>query len=517
MTTVTVEPATRTVRKNIAALGIGQMFTWSMTLAWTLVVPALLGPPGMGLIVTGMAVANILQIALGAGTALYVTREIVIAPDRAARIVASASIARMMLVPVFAAATVAWALAAGYSPRQDLVLYLCAGATAVMLIGEPLMSYFQATERMQYMAIGDAINKASQGLVGIILVLLGYGALGFAGCWLATAALVVVLSVRWARRYTRIQFRTTWHDLREIARGSRTYWAGGLFFTIYAWIDTAMLSLMTNSTVVAWYGVPMRLWGTFLVIPTIFSRAWLPRLVLAHQGSRAELDRIARAPIELVFALSLPVATLIAVGASPLVHLVYGASYAHAVPVLVILGLNLVPMYLNIMLAQICVAAGRQGTWNWVMFGATVFNPIVNAILIPITQHRYGNGAIGAAIALALTEVVIGCAGVAIVGRGIVGLSTARRVARMGLACGGMWLVVHLLRATGPYISFLVGCYALVALAVLLGAITPGERRQLWSAAKRVAGRVSKRSKGDADDGPDLPSGLPLLPPDRGD
>jgi O-antigen/teichoic acid export membrane protein len=484
----------RSVRRNVAALGAGQMFTWVMTLAWTLVVPRLLGAGGMGLIVTGMSVAAILQIALGAGTALYVTREVVLDPDRAARIVASASIARLLLVPVFTVAMVAWAHFAGYSHREDLVLYLCGGATAVTLLGEPLLSYFQATERMHYMAIGNAINKASQGLIGIVLVVLGFGAIGFGACWVVTAVVVVVLSVRWARRYMDLRWRTTWGDLKAIARGSAAYWTGGVFFTIYAWIDTAMLSIMTNPTVVGWYGVPMRLWGTFLVIPSIFSTAWLPKLVKAAERSRSELESVARAPIELVFALSLPVAALIAVGASPGVHLVYGPSYAHAVPVLIILGLNLVPMYLNIMLAQICVAAGRQSTWNWMMIGATIFNPAINAFLIPYTQHHLGNGAVGAAIALALTELLVACAGVLVVGRGVIGLSTIDRIVRMALACGGMWLVVVLLRGTGPYVSLVAGCATLVGLAILLRAVKADERSQLRQfaagAVRRFTGRL---------------------------
>jgi O-antigen/teichoic acid export membrane protein len=488
--TVAVEGA-RSIRRNAAALGAGQMFTWGMTLAWTVVVPRLLGAGGMGMIITGISVVTMLQIAMGGGTALYVTREIVVSPERAARIVASASLLRLILVPLFGLAIVLWAHFADYGPRQDEILYLCGGATAVMLVGEPLLSYFQATERMQYMAIGDGINKASQGLAGIVLVLLGFGAIGFAACWVATAVVVVWLSIRWARRYLQLRLRTTREDLKDIVRGSGAYWTGGLFFTIYAWIDTAMLSLMTNATVVGWYGVPMRLWGTFLIIPSIVSRVFLPRLVKANEQSRGDLKRVARGPIGLVFVLSLPVATAIAVGAAPFVRVVYGAQYAHAVPVLIILGLNLIPMYLNMMLGSVCIAADRQGTWNWVYVGATVFNPALNAVLIPLTQHRLGNGAIGAAIALAVTETLIACAGFAIVGPDVVSLATIRRVGRMALACGGMLLVVDLLGGTGPVVSLLAGGLALCVLALVLGAITREEQRQARGFAQRLGTRVA--------------------------
>lgn len=495
--------ASRTMRRNAAALGAGQVFTWTTTLAWTLIVPRLLGPDGMGMIVTGLSVAAMLQIVMGAGTALYVTREIVVSHERASRIVASATIARLMLLPVFAIAIVLWAHFAGYGARQNTVLYLCGIATAIILLGEPIGAYFLATERMHYTAVFEAINKASQGIAGIALALLGFGALGFGASWVITAVFVVVLGLRWVRRYLHIEWRTTRHDVAEIARGSAKYWTGGLFFTIYAWIDTAMLSLMTNPTVVAWYGVPMRLWGTFLIIPSLASSVFLPKLVAANERSRGELERVARGPIELAFVLSLPIATAIAVAAGPGMRLIYGASFAQAAPVLVILGLNLIPMYLNVMLGFVCIAANKVGTWNWLLAGATVFNPAVNAILIPYTQHRYGNGAIGAAIALALTEALIACGGVAIVGRRIIGLSTLRRFGRMAVASGGSWLVVELLSGLGPVVSLAAGFVALVALVILCGAITREERRWIRSFAEQSARRVtaslaglSSRSRG---------------------
>ena len=265
--------------KNLAALGAGQLFTWTMTLAWTLVVPRRLGPEDMGLITTGMAVAGILQIALGAGTGIYVARELVVAPDRSARVVVSAIVVRLLLTPWFMAAIVLWAALAHYSADGKLVLYLSGGATVLFLLAEPVQSYFQAIERMHYKALGDSINKAAQGLVGIVLTLLGFGALGFAGCWLVMSGVVLVLSVRWAQRHVRLECRTTVRDIRQIVRGSLVYWTNGLFFMIYLWIDTAMLSLMTNPTVVGWYGVPTKLFQTMLFVPTMITTAWLPRLV----------------------------------------------------------------------------------------------------------------------------------------------------------------------------------------------------------------------------------------------
>jgi hypothetical protein len=125
------------------------------------------------------------------------------------------------------------------------------------------------------------------------------------------------------------------------------------------------------------------------------------------------------------------------------------------------------------------------------MVGATLFNPAVNAVLIPLTQREYGNGGIGAAIALLLTETLVASASMVIFGRGIVGLSTLERVVRMGVACGGMWLTVHLLRGTGSVISLAAGCCALVVLAIVVKAVTPEEQRQIRGFAEKFASKAT--------------------------
>jgi O-antigen/teichoic acid export membrane protein len=139
------------------------MFTWMTTLAWTLVVPRLLGPGELGMIVTGMAVAGILQIVLGAGTAVYVTREIVVAPARSARLLGSAMAPRLLLTPLYIVAVVVWAQLARYSAEGNLVLYLSGGATVLYRLAEPVQSYFQAIERMQPMYRRPPVYDACRG------------------------------------------------------------------------------------------------------------------------------------------------------------------------------------------------------------------------------------------------------------------------------------------------------------------------------------------------------------------
>jgi O-antigen/teichoic acid export membrane protein len=476
--------------RNLVALGSSQLVTWSMSLVWTLVVPRALGPAGMGVIVAAWAVTGILGIVLGLGLRNYLVREIVVDHTEAPRLLGTAIVLRLVLAPLYLAAAFAYGRLAGWDHEATIVLYLAAFATIFVQVAEPLQAGFQAIERMEYLAYGDVINKSAQGLVGAVIALLGFQAAGIMGCWTAMAGTVLVLDVIWIRRYLRIDLRTSTRRLIDMVKQSAAYWAFGVFFMAYLWIDAVLLSLLTTPEVVGWYGVPMKLFQTLMFLPVVVSTAWLPRLVRAFQESPAELRREARAPLELMLVVSLPICAATAIAAGPLIHVLYGAAYANAVPVLVVLGLCIPPMYVNIVINQMLVAAKRQVVWTWVMAGATVVNPLFNLALIPATQHRYGNGAIGAAFSLFLTEVLIVSVGFVVLGRGVIDRQVGTRFALTAVAAGVMCAVAYAARPLGPVLSLLLGGLAFVLLALRLRLVRPDEAALLRAGAARVFDRV---------------------------
>jgi O-antigen/teichoic acid export membrane protein len=482
------------IGRNLVALAGGQLVTWTMTLGWTLVVPRLLGPAEIGLIITAWSVTGMLAILLGFGTKNYLVRAIVVDRGGAPALVGTGTVLRLLLSPLFLAVVVFWAHFAHYGHEGNLVLYLAAGATVLTLLAEPMQAAFQALERMKYLAYSDVINKSAQGLLGIVLAVAGAGAVGFAGCWMVMSGVVLVLDALWLRPHVRLKLRTDARRLFCMAKESVAYWAFGMFFMIYLWIDTAMLSLMTNPTVVGWYGVPTKLFQTMMFLPVMLSTAWLPRLVNVFEQSPKNLQRAARAPIELAFMLGIPIAAGMCIVAGPMIHLVYGRAYDQAVPVMMILGLCIPPMYLNIMLSQVLIAAKRQVRWTWVMAGATVVNPAINAVLIPLAQARFHNGAIGAAVALLLTELLIVTVGFAMVGRGVIDRRSARRMARTATACAATCGISFLLRPYGTVASLVTAALVFVMLAWALRLVTPAEAELIRERLARI--------------GPRLPAGL---------
>jgi len=494
-TAPSAEPAKGTTRvaKNLGALAGGQLVTWSMTLVWTLVVPRALGPAGLGIVVSAQSVAGVLGIVLGFGTRSYLVREIVIEPRESSKLVGTAVILRLTLAPVVALAAVLWAKIAHDGHDATIVLYLVTTMTILTLLAEPAQAAFQALERMKYLAYADVINKSCQSLIGIVLVILGFRAVAIAGNMAAVAGVVLLLNLIWIRRFVRIDVRTTLRRTGVMAKQSLAYWAFGLFGFFYLWIDTIMLSLMTDPTVVGWYGATTQIFQTLMFLPVLVSTAWLPRLVAAFTHGRDHVLKAARAPIDFILVISVPVAAGIAMIAPAAIHAVYGPKFGHAVPVMVVLAFCIPPIYLNIVLAQVLLAEKRQAVWTAVMAAAAVVNPLMNLFLIPLTQGRYHNGAIGAAISLVLTELLMDIAGLVIVGHHVLDRRAFRRCASAVVASAGMWGVFYAASPAGTAPSLVAGMTALIGLALALRIATEDEMALIRTGIARLRGRLVPR------------------------
>jgi O-antigen/teichoic acid export membrane protein len=277
----------------------------------------------------------------------------------------------------------------------------------------------------------------------------------------------------------------------RLLRESAPYWTMGLFLTFYVWIDSAMLALMAPSAVVGWYGVATRLFGTMLFVATIVSTAWLPRLVRSHQqGDDTQMCTVARRPFDQLLVLSFPIGCGAAVVAGPLMRGLFGGEFEGAVPVMTLLALCVVPLYINVMANQVLIASGRQMVWTWVMLAASVVNPLLNLALINVFQARSGNGAIGAALSLLVTEIGIAGFSALVILRGVVTGHGLGRALRSLIAALAMTALVWFAAPIGLIGQVAAGVAVFAALAMLLRIPTLEERSQARALAARVRQRM---------------------------
>jgi hypothetical protein len=146
-------------------------------------------------------------------------------------------------------------------------------------------------------------------------------------------------------------------------------------------------------------------------------------------------------------------------------------------------------MYANIIFGTVLVAMRRQARLTFLMVCAALVNPALNFFVIRLAERRYQNGAIGAAICLLLTELLVVAGEMVFIGRRLLSFSSLLRVMRSAVASGGMWAVGYIAHPLGWYVYLPLAGAAFVLLAWLLHVAGPLEKDALRAGLAKLGER----------------------------
>ncbi len=488
------------ILRNIIALLLGQVTTTLLSLVVIVYIPRRIGPAGMG----DLAIAGILPsvlatiLALGMGTLLVrdIARDHQKAPDL---IGAALGIRILMALPaLLIIAVVAWI--ANYSPQVHILIAISSVGMVVGMLASPIQNGFQAFEYMKYNSLTTVISEIIIVLTSIAVVTAGGGVVLLSLVDLGAGIVVLFLSAWWWRSIAPVRLNFNPKLIRYLLIGGLPFWATGLFLTIHLYVDSFMLSVMTNDAVVGWYGVPTKLFGFLLFIPSILGTALFPALARTYKHAPREMVKLARRSFNLITCFSLPIAVGGMLLAKQIIFTLYGYSFGPSIPALIVLSAMVVPTYLNILVNQLLVATERQLAWTKVMAGACIFNPLLNFFLISFYQRFHQNGAFGAAWALFLTEGVMAVIGIVLLPRGILGWSNIISMGKSTAAAGLMALGVWYTRDYFLAVPIVTGGVIYSAAVVLLGVLPREEYKVLQTIGTRLLRKVGiQRSLSQAD------------------
>lgn len=493
---------TRVIIRNTAFLFVGQIITWALTTIFTVIVPRHVGSIEWGALTSATALTMLASTIFGLGISTVMIRDMARDISKAPSMIGTAVIARVILslpcLLLIGAVVQAGASSGHYSQLTQEVIYILTIGMLFQLLTSPFQAGFQAAERMSYNSLTDVISKGIVAFLSVGFVLAHRDIVSVVVVSAVASFVVLLLNLYWWRRIGKVNYHFDWKMMRYLVVGGLPFFATGIFLTIYLYIDSAMLSFMTPLQVVGWYGAPTKLFSTLLFLPVIFSTALFPALTRAFKTNPNDMVKLAQRSFNLLTALSLPVAIGGMLLSGVIIHLLYGQAFAPSTPIMIILSATLVPTYLNILINQFLVATDRQIAWTKVMAGACVLNPLINFFLIGYFQRTTGNGGTGAAIALLSTEVLMVIAGIALLPRGVLGMTSVVTMVKSGMAAGIMALVVYYTRASFILVPIVCGTVVYVVSALLLKALPREDLKMLavfWSkaAAKLGTHRMTQR------------------------
>lgn len=478
--------------KNIRSLLIGQVATWCITLVWVISLPRYLGDVDMGRYAIALAVWAIMSGFINTGTATYLTKEISKSPERAAELIGTALIQRYIIFALCCILVALYAYLMQYSSDVVILLVLVALSMPALHTTVTFNAVFQGLEVMEHISRMDVFMKGMMLVISLALMLMNLGIKEIAAASVVVGIATAVIQWIILRRY--IPIRMTWNTTvsHDMLQQSMPYFVSSLALTAYSEIDKLIMPILVNERAVGWYTVAVTFSGTLIFIPNILATAIFPALSrgAAEEGDSAAL--ILRRSLDLSLITGIPIGLGLAVVASPLVDLMYGSKFPQSGPVLSVLSIALIFTYISTVLGRFLVAYNRTNFWTIALIIGIVLAFPLNFLLIPWTDAAFGNGAIGCALRLAITEMLMAIFALAMVPRGILtreNLSTAVRTTIAGLVM--MLAAYACLPVKGFFVAVpvLVGVVTYVVMILVLRVLSPQDLSMIQDAIRMTIAR----------------------------
>jgi O-antigen/teichoic acid export membrane protein len=276
--------------------------------------------------------------------------------------------------------------------------------------------------------------------------------------------------------------------LGAVAAGGVSYFVADAALIVYQQVDTVVMSALVDDEQLGWYAAADQLFASLLFVPTILMMTLFPVFGRLHDEEPERLRAVVSRAITSLLLFSVPIGFgTIAVG-PPVARLIFGSEFAGAGEVLAVLGVVIIITSETILIGRYAIAIGQQRFWNVLMVLAVVATIPLDLVLVPWTDERYGNGAIGGALAYIVTETAMFVVGAIKFARGALVPATGIRALRILAAGGVMLAAVWPLRDAFLLLPITAGAASYAVAVFVFRALGPEER----AFASRITGRLRR-------------------------
>ena len=228
-----------------------------------------------------------------------------------------------------------------------------------------------------------------------------------------------------------------WPIFKQLFVSGAPFMLLSMAMTLQPNVDAIFLSKLAPAEVMGWYAVTRRLVGALLLPATALIGALYPTLCRLSTTDRDAFNRTSNGALRSVALVVAPVALGCAFFPQVGVALFSRQMFRPAEANLRVMAAFIPLVYLSMPLGTTIMAAGRQRAWSVVQCLAVGVSVVLDPLLVPVFQHRYGNGGLGLCIASVVSELVMVAFGFALLPRGVLDRGLVRlsgSIAVSGLA-----------------------------------------------------------------------------------
>lgn len=485
----------RKVVNNTAISLLGQLITWASTLLLTIGYGRFLGDVKFGELYFAMTFVLLAGFPLEFGFNQQLTRDVAQDPSKAQRYFSNTLLMKAALWIILYGLILLFCLALHYNAEVQTLVAICGLTLLSTATANTFAALHYAFERAIFPATGLILEKGLSALIGFFLLKSGFGVVTIAFVLLSGSFISCCWQGFWFFRHTGFSFKLDQALIRELLRSSIPFLTYGVLGVIYYRLDTVLLSLMTSSAVVGWYGAGYRLFDTLIFLPSLVIGAIMyPVFSKLSLSAEKELKVAVEKSMNFLVYCSLPIATMLIVTAPNIIGLLYHQKeFLNTIPVLQALAPGLVFLYINTVLNSVLVSVNLEKKITIMAAIALVFNLTLNLVLISYYQQ------IGAAVVTSLTELLLIFLAIRFTPRGLLPTGSIRVGIKALLSCLVTALVVLLLLRISSAAVFYLSIVLPVATITYLGTsialktIPKEDMQALYLAVKSRKERKSAR------------------------
>ncbi len=286
-----------------------------------------------------------------------------------------------------------------YPDDIRILVYLMFTYTILKSFTDVLSSVFLAFEEMQY----DSVLKITRSSILTILIFLvlftGKNLLLIGWMYIFTEIAVLSLCAYFVfAKFIKFVAKIEGGLMKKITYEASPFALTLLFYSIYFYIDSIMLSKMRGIEEVGIYSAAYNITTALVFVPMIYTTAIFPILSRYHYNSSNSLEFAYKKSLLYMSMASLPVACILFFVGSNIIHFLYGAGYGRSVIVLEIIAVTIVFRFVSYLNAIVLISVEKQKQRLYIQLWTALVNIALNLYAIP----KYGY--IGAAYSTVITE-----------------------------------------------------------------------------------------------------------------
>ena len=292
-----------------------------------------------------------------------------------------------------------------------VICYLVVIAGACRCAKQTLRSVFRGLGHFRSETISVTIERLAMFLLAGLILLVSNNLAWVVGTMALVRLIDIICLFYYLNQHTLITSPITLKGFQRALKMAYPFALSGVLWVLYYQIDILMLKVMAPSTETGFYGAAYSLIEIFSALPRVIFYVALPKFSRCYAEEPEQLPYQIQKTTYFLLIFVLPVITIAGLGQTFLVQLTYGQGFLSSIDSFSILLPSLgMKMFASLVLFLL-QATRRERFLPPILLFAVIANILANAVLIPLL------GAIGAAFATLLSEIIFAVAGLILIGR----------------------------------------------------------------------------------------------------